>query len=209
MEEGLILQLPDEKIQEICEELDNKSLGRLIRSSTKFRSVCQEVLDKRVKRKCDTVLEYLNSLPSFSITFHDRTKLRQEIEQDWVGKLWSGMGVGYVGIDWKTRKIDSFRYLINRTDIMFIRLELTSDGDNYLFFVEPNLQYTFDTIDVTDRKLFDHVKPYIEDFINFCINRLHPGYIQRQRKWAAEKPWEKIHNATPEEAVEILKNLGW
>lgn len=203
MEESLISQLlPDEKLQEIFENLDDKSLGRLIRTSRRFKSACQEVLDKKkilYKAKCDTVAQVIESLPYFSINRHDRTTVRQNLER--------GESFGYGSIDQRTGRIKGFA--LHRTDIFAIQLYLTSTSDGYNIFIEPDLSYTYNSWSTTDPNLFESIKPYIDDYIKYCLSFKHSNFIKLQQKWFTERPWEKISGKTPQEAIQILKELGW
>ena len=45
--------LPDEKILEICQSMDNRTLNTFIRSNSRISQVCQEILNQRK----DTYLE--------------------------------------------------------------------------------------------------------------------------------------------------------
>lgn len=202
MEESLLLQLlPDEKLQEICENLDDKSLGRLVRASHRLKSACQEIIDRKktlYKTKCDTASKFLESLPYFSIILNDRTTLRLSLEK--------GESPGYGYID-QMGRIRGF--LIYRTDIIIIQLQLSPTGDSYNIFIEPDLRYTSSGWNINDPKLFEQIEPYLEDYINYCLSFKHSNFIKLQQKWFTERPWEKISGKTPQEAIQILKELGW
>lgn len=154
--------------------------------------------------------DYLSKNSSyFKTDQNDRTKLRDDIEKYWVGKKDSNIGVGGpISIDWRTRKISAEGFFF-RKDIYLIRIYLKKSTDHYSIFVEPDLSYEIDKYDVTDKSLFENAKKYIKDYINYYLKNTDSRYIKRQQKWFKEEPWEYIDDKTPEEAVEILKSLGW
>jgi hypothetical protein len=53
------------------------------------------------------------------------------------------------------------------------------------------------------------MKPYIDDYIRVCLPQKYGEFIRRQQKWYADQPWLQINGSTPEQAVLILKELGW
>src|SRR5438477_1954582 len=99
--------LPDDKIYEISESLDVKSLSSFIRSSHKVYNICQNVLEKKGQKKCDELITYFKDNSYFlNLTPIDRTNLKRDINDCWVNENYSIISMSfYIDINWKTRKI--------------------------------------------------------------------------------------------------------
>ena len=165
-------------------------------------------LKKKMDPRGQIAYDYLKSnLSFFHTSVNERTDLCSAIEKNWVGKDYSNIGVGHVGIDWKTRQIKVYKG--GREDIFVITLNFGSKVDHYNIFVEPDLTYVINSFDVNNPILFKKARQYLEDYINYYLTFTQDEFIQRQQKWFAEKPWEKLAGKTPEQAVEILKSQGW
>src|SRR5438874_2652531 len=52
---------PDEKILEICEQMDNTTLNNFIQSNTRFYNICQEIVNRRLKLKEQQIFETIKS----------------------------------------------------------------------------------------------------------------------------------------------------
>ena len=48
--------LPPELIFEICENMEFKDLGRFIRTNKKYRSICEPILDRRIRGDLESFL---------------------------------------------------------------------------------------------------------------------------------------------------------
>lgn len=139
---------------------------------------------------------------SFKIGFIskiDRTYLREELEKYWVNKNESNIGVGPLEIDWNTRLINSYRWLIFRKDIFHISYKYKNEEDSV--FVEPDLYFS---------SVPKEIRNEFSEFIKTLPNK-YKEFYSKQYKWYKEYPeiQEKINNKTPEEAVEILKQYGY
>ena|SRR5437667_336223 len=72
-----LINLPDEKIVEICEKLDDRSLSRLVRSHGKFYQLCNKIIKKRqlgAIRDLDIYSGQFvgHSIPGAQITFNKK-----------------------------------------------------------------------------------------------------------------------------------------
>jgi hypothetical protein len=208
---GQIPLLPDLVVDIICQQLfyenDYKTLYNLIFSNTLKRDICQKYLSKlkpiiKGQKAHDILQQY-----HLWVTHNDRTRLCSELKKYWVGKTNSNIGIQYVSINWNTRKMN--HDYIGRDDIYVISFRLQDKTDHYNIFVDRNLRYSINDFDITDKKLFNHVKPYLDDFINCYLSNTDKAYIERQRAWFKQKPFTQLINKTPEEAVEILEQTGW
>jgi hypothetical protein len=158
----------------------------------------------------DSYLTNKKYIYDFYVSKNDRTQLRQEIEKRWVGQNYSNIGLGHqTSINWSTRKISIESLAFSRTDIYVISIHFGQTNDHYNLFIEPNLDYTINSFDVTNSLLFQDHEKIVYNYLHYYLNNKDIDYIQRQQKWFDEKPYMKIDGKTPEEAVKILKSLGW
>jgi len=172
----------------------------------------QPVESTKMNPRGQLAFDYLskNVKGFFYTSKNERTDLRQDIEKHWVGKDYSNIGVGGpIKIDWKTRKISVLNHGLSRKDIFVINLDFEPHSNHYNIFVEPDLTYVINDFTVKNPELFKNAKKYLDDYIHYYLTVTEAPFIKQQQKWYLEKPWEKIDGKTPEEAVEILKNLGW
>ncbi len=56
------VDFPDDKLYEICEQLDTQSLARFARSSKRIQNVCWDVLDRRQKELTKKIVDELIEL---------------------------------------------------------------------------------------------------------------------------------------------------
>lgn len=160
---------------------------------------------KRVATKCLNLYTQIENLPGFYIDTIDRTTLKNDLKEYWVGKTNSFIGLAYLDIDWTTRKIKVPQFAINRSDIIFIRFEI--DNECYTFFVEPTLEVYLNGYDPEGRT--ESLMPVLKDYVIYCLIEKYFDFIDKQFKWYKEKPWKKLDGLTPEEAVNTLEELGW
>lgn len=166
------------------------------------KSIKGEVAESYLSNK-----KYIHYFKTYS---HDRTDLRQNIEKYWVGKNHSNMGVGGpVSIDWSNRQISIDFPDLSRKDIYCISLEFSKSSDHYNILVEQDLTYYVNYSNVKDETKFQRIEKVLKNYINYYLTETDFEYIQRQQKWFQDKPYQQIDGKTPEEAVSILKSLGW
>ena len=158
--------------------------------------------------QCPKISNMIESLPKFLIEQNDRTDLAEQIERYWVGKTNSNVGLGSVEMDWNTRKI-SFKFpSVERRDIFFIRFSLDGIGTHYIH-VDPDLSYSVYRSCYSNQSSFENIETMLNDYIKFCLPLKYGEYITKQQKWFQKEPRHQLNGKTPEEAVEILRNLGW
>lgn len=148
----------------------------------------------------NSLIKEIESLPGFYLNKFDRTQLRQEVEEYWVGKDTSIFGVGAFTIDWNTRIMT--RYLIYRRDIF--QICFTINNEFRAIFIEPDLnwnRYELNGHEELVRKL--------DEYIHKHLPVQEKEFFDRQLKWYNEGIIDLLDGKTPEQAVVILKERGW
>ncbi len=134
----------------------------------------------------------------------DRTELKDYIQENWVGKDKSNIGSAYVSMDWKTRTMKPTYPF--RQDIYILNLNFKKSTDQYSIFIDRDGTYTVNKFSVKTPELLN--EKYLKKFISELFSE-HKEFVEKQRKWFNEKPWEQLDGKSPEEAVDILESLGW
>ena len=160
--------------------------------------------------RCPQISNTIESLHSFWISENNRTDLAEQIERHWVGETKSMIGLG-VDIYWNTRKISFKTPLLERKDIFFIRFSLDGGTGSHSIHVEPDLTYSIyrHGYRINNNNSFKTIETLLDDYIKICLPLKYPEFIAKQQKWFREEPRNQLNGKTPEEAVTILKSLGW
>lgn len=134
------------------------------------------------------------------ISFNDRTGLRKEIIEYWVGNSNSVIGLQYV--DLKDGIIHVKQFPFERTDIFVIQF-----WDRCNIFLEANGRYSIDLWH-KNRPLRETEREYIKTLCDELLI-LEREYVNRQRAFFETQPWRRLEGLTPEEAVAELELMGW
>ena len=128
---------------------------------------------------------------------HFPQDLKSWLIENWVNKPTSRVLRTGLRIDWRTRRITD---IVCTCDDDLIAI-VNKGWSKCELFVNTQLQICYINDKFADKTLNRYIKYYIPF--------KYPDLIARKRKWMTEKPWLKILNKTPEEAVNILTSLGW
>lgn len=138
-------------------------------------------------------------LGSYHVSRAVRSNLADKIEQYWVGKPESNIGLQYLQlIDGKVQK---GRYLIERQDVLILQRR---DVCNIFCHVDGYTQ-----IDVwTGAHMSDTAKARARQVAAVAMEE-EAEYVEHERRFLESKPWEQVYGMTPERAVAKLRELGW
>lgn len=173
-----------EKMQKLLNLLNN-DLAKLHLTTRSFAS----------RREIEPALEVQNPF----VTRNVRSTLANDIQEYWVGRTNSNIGVQY--LTFKDGIIRLNGCLLERTDIMVVQFFGVAN-----VFVEADGSKSIDVW--SDGKLTKQRRDQIYAIVD-AHYAMASEYVAREARFLKERPWLKVDGMTPEQAVAKLTELGW
>lgn len=141
----------------------------------------------------------------------DRTNLADKIEEYWVGKKNSPIGIQY--LTFKDGKVNVGRFY-ERQDVLDV--QCFHPGCNAFIDVngDANIQPwgTYGKDGAARKNAAKKIPPGLVEMMQgackLWFSRNHE-FVERQARFFAERPWEQVDGMTPDDAVAKLRELGW
>lgn len=177
-----------------------KNIGKVLYKNLYY---CPTHVNKILNNKNEKIANCIEQLPGFHLWTIGFSNLRTEIEKNWVNKNDSQVKMCCgVNIDWpRTRRINIVSDF-NR-DLTIIEYQ---DFEDKAHQIRVDVDFN---IDYGDSNLQGQFKEYFDIYIKEYLTTKYKNFYNKQKKWFKEKPFNSISDKTPEEAIIILKNLGW
>lgn len=135
-----------------------------------------------------------------SISFNERTNLRESIEKYWKGNANSVYGPQYLSLKDGIIHVNGFCF--ERKDILLVQFY-----DRCNIFIEADGSYNIDLWN-SDDSLSDKEKEYVSLLCEELVDN-ESEYVKKHKLFFEAKPWLLLEGSTPEEAIDKLMSLGW
>lgn len=143
-------------------------------------------------------------LTRFTVSQHDRSNLRLELQKYWVGKPTSNIGLGMCRRDETTGCITFNNF--GRTDILLV--QFTGEGYGINCFIEPDGEQSIQPWDGVELDKNEKVVLQSRLHIIYCNQR---EFVEKQVKWRQwyNDNYQFMQLCTAETCVDYLKKHGW